>query len=165
MLTVGSFLLLIPVLFFLLTMALFLVWFEVMPSSPPHEAFAYIAGCLAIGLSILTSRAVNRKLRGSGTSLHRRCYHCGLKTVDPIAKFCPQCGKIVVGVVRFFSVGDWVMAALISWTFPIIAAQSGGHTFAFYAVMMVLQLVWVLLVMPETKGVPLEQIQKKLGIE
>jgi len=27
------------------------------------------------------------------------------------------------------------------------------------------QLVWVLLVMPETKGVPLEQIQKKLGIE
>ncbi len=59
----------------------------------------------------------------------------------------------------------WVMAALISWTFPIVAAQSGGHTFAFYAVMMVLQLVWVLLVMPETKGVPLEQIQKKLGIE
>jgi len=31
--------------------------------------------------------------------------------------------------------------------------------------MMVLQLVWVLVVMPETKGVPLEQIQKKLGIE
>ena len=59
----------------------------------------------------------------------------------------------------------WFMAALISWTFPIIAAQSGGHTFAFYAVMMVLQLFWVLLVMPETKGVPLEQIQKKLGIE
>ena len=59
----------------------------------------------------------------------------------------------------------WVMAAAISWTFPIIAAQSGGHTFAFYAVMMVLQLFWVLLVMPETKGVPLEQIQKKLGIK
>ncbi len=58
----------------------------------------------------------------------------------------------------------WVMAALISWTFPIIAAQSGGHTFAFYAVMMVLQLFWVLLFMPETKGVPLEEIQKKLGI-
>jgi sugar porter (SP) family MFS transporter len=59
----------------------------------------------------------------------------------------------------------WVMAALISWTFPVIAGKSGGHPFAFYASMMVLQLVWVLWVMPETKGVPLEQIQRRLGIE
>ncbi len=59
----------------------------------------------------------------------------------------------------------WVMAALISWTFPMIAGWSGGHTFAFYAAMMVLQLFWVMFIMPETKGVPLEQIQKKLGIE
>jgi hypothetical protein len=59
----------------------------------------------------------------------------------------------------------WFMAASISWTFPVIADWSGGHTFAFYAAMMVLQLVWVLFVMPETKGVPLEQIQKKFGIE
>ena len=58
----------------------------------------------------------------------------------------------------------WFMAAVISWTFPIIAEMSGGHAFAFYAVMMVLQLVWVLLVMPETKGVPLEEMQKKLGV-
>jgi len=59
----------------------------------------------------------------------------------------------------------WVMAALISWTFPVIASISGGHTFAFYAAMMVLQLLWVIWIMPETKGVPLEQIQKELGIE
>jgi MFS family permease len=59
----------------------------------------------------------------------------------------------------------WFMNAAMSWTFPMLADWSGGHTFAFYAAMMVLQLVWVLLVMPETKGVPLEQIQKKLGIE
>ena len=59
----------------------------------------------------------------------------------------------------------WFMAALISWTFPMIAAKSGGHTFAFYGIMMVLQLLWVVWAMPETKGVPLEQIQKKLGIE
>ena len=59
----------------------------------------------------------------------------------------------------------WVMAALISWTFPVIAGWSGGHVFAFYAAMMVLQLLWVLWIMPETKGVPLEQIQKRLGIE
>jgi len=31
--------------------------------------------------------------------------------------------------------------------------------------MMVLQLFWVLWIMPETKGVPLEQIQKKMGIK
>ncbi len=59
----------------------------------------------------------------------------------------------------------WVMAAAISWTFPVIAEISGGHTFAFYMVCMVGQLLWVLLVMPETKGVSLEEIQKKLGIE
>ena len=58
----------------------------------------------------------------------------------------------------------WLMAAGISWTFPMIAQASGGHAFAFYAAMMVVQLVWVLRVMPETKGVPLEDIQKRLGI-
>jgi MFS transporter, SP family, xylose:H+ symportor len=59
----------------------------------------------------------------------------------------------------------WFMDAAICWTFPIIAAKSGGNTFAFYAAMMVLQLLWVLWIMPETKGVPLEEIQKELGIE
>jgi len=59
----------------------------------------------------------------------------------------------------------WFMAAAISWTFPMIADWSGGNTFAFYGAMMVLQLLWVLLIMPETKGIPLEQIQKRLGIE
>ena len=59
----------------------------------------------------------------------------------------------------------WFFAALISWTFPVIAEVSGGHTFAFYSCMMVLQLIWVLKAMPETKGVPLEEIQKRLGIE
>ena len=59
----------------------------------------------------------------------------------------------------------WFMAAVISWTFPMIAAKSGGHAFAFYAVCMIGQLIWVILVMPETKGISLEKIQKKLGIE
>jgi len=59
----------------------------------------------------------------------------------------------------------WFMCALIAWTFPMFAQKTGAHVFAFYAVMMVLQLLWVIFVMPETKGVPLEQIQKKLGIE
>jgi sugar porter (SP) family MFS transporter len=59
----------------------------------------------------------------------------------------------------------WFMAAVISWTFPIIAEISGGHTFAFYTICMIGQLVWVLMIMPETKGISLEQIQKKFGIE
>ena len=58
----------------------------------------------------------------------------------------------------------WIMAAVISLTFPLIAEFSGAHIFAFYAVCMVGQLIWVLTVMPETKGIPLEQIEKKLGI-
>ncbi len=59
----------------------------------------------------------------------------------------------------------WFMAAVISQTFPMIADKSGGNAFAFYCAMMVLQLLWVLMIMPETKGAPLEQIQKRLGIE
>lgn len=59
----------------------------------------------------------------------------------------------------------WIMAALISWTFPIFAAQSGGHVFAFYALCCVGQLTWVILVMPETKGISLEKIQQEMGIE
>lgn len=58
----------------------------------------------------------------------------------------------------------WIMAAAISWTFPMIAAKSGAAIFAFYAACMVGQLIWVLTMMPETKGVPLEEIQRKLGI-
>lgn len=55
----------------------------------------------------------------------------------------------------------WIFAAAISLTFPLIADVAGGHVFAFYAVCMVVQLGWVLVLMPETKGVPLEQIQKR----
>lgn len=59
----------------------------------------------------------------------------------------------------------WSMNSAISWTFPIIAAAAGWMAFAFYALCMVGQLVWVLTVMPETKGVSLERIQENLGIE
>jgi sugar porter (SP) family MFS transporter len=59
----------------------------------------------------------------------------------------------------------WLLCAAVSWTFPVIASHSSGTAFAFFAVCMVGQLLWVLLVMPETKGVPLEQMQAQLGIE
>ncbi len=60
----------------------------------------------------------------------------------------------------------WFMAAAVSWTFkPIAGGLGGGPVFAVYAAMMVLQLLWVIFYMPETKGVPLEGIQRELGIE
>lgn len=59
----------------------------------------------------------------------------------------------------------WVMAAAISWSFPMIAEISGGHTFVFYSLCMIGQLIWVIRVMPETKGASLEEIQRRLGIE
>ena len=60
----------------------------------------------------------------------------------------------------------WIFAALVSQTFPMIVGSFGGGTiFAFYCGFMVIQLIWVLVYMPETKGVPLEEIHKKIEIE
>lgn len=58
----------------------------------------------------------------------------------------------------------WFMAFLISWTFPVVAKISGGYIFTFYTVCMIGQLIWVLKVMPETKGRSLEEIQRDFGI-
>lgn len=61
----------------------------------------------------------------------------------------------------------WIMAALISWTFPMIvegSANGGMYSFLFYSVMMALQLFFVWKWLPETKGRSLETIQKELGI-
>jgi len=59
----------------------------------------------------------------------------------------------------------WFWAAAITWTFPRFAEMSGAVPFAFFTICMVGQLVWVMRAMPETKGIPLEDIQKQLGIE
>jgi sugar porter (SP) family MFS transporter len=60
----------------------------------------------------------------------------------------------------------WIFAALLTTIAPqVFAAFSPGYIFAFFAGMMVLQLIWVKAMVPETKGVPLEQIQRQLGIE
>jgi MFS family permease len=59
----------------------------------------------------------------------------------------------------------WFWAAVVSWSFPIIAEASGAAAFAFFAVMMLLQFVLVWKFLPETKGVSLEQIQRTLGID
>jgi len=65
----------------------------------------------------------------------------------------------------------WVFAALITLVMPYFLDETDGvfkkgvspwPIFAFFAGMMVLQLIWVLTKVPETKGVSLEEIEKKL---
>ncbi len=57
----------------------------------------------------------------------------------------------------------WVFAALIAGLFPYFNGQyGGGIIFAFFAFMMVFQLLFVWKMMPETKGVSLEELEKQL---
>ena len=59
----------------------------------------------------------------------------------------------------------WIFAALVANIFPFIANSFGaGNIFVFFALMMVLQLIWVATRMPETKGRSLEEIQLDLQI-
>jgi sugar porter (SP) family MFS transporter len=60
----------------------------------------------------------------------------------------------------------WICAALLTTFFPkVVESLPPGYVFLFFAGMMVLQLIWVKFMVPETKGVPLEEMQRKLGIE
>ena len=69
----------------------------------------------------------------------------------------------------FGSSVHWVFAALITLITPLFLDKNEGifrenpwPIFAFFAFMMTLQLIWVLLKVPETKGVSLEDLQKQL---
>jgi len=63
------------------------------------------------------------------------------------------------------SATHWVFAALLTTVFPLmVSAFHPGTIFLFFCGMMALQLVWVLTMVPETKGVPLEEIQRRLGL-
>ncbi len=65
----------------------------------------------------------------------------------------------------------WVFAAALTTVFPMMVKWSGaeehptraGYIFLFFCFMMVLQLVWVKTMVPETKGVPLEDMAARLG--
>jgi len=60
----------------------------------------------------------------------------------------------------------WIMAAVISWTFPVLAeTENGGfYSFLLFSFMMFVHGVFVWKVLPETKGKSLEGIQRDLGI-
>jgi len=60
----------------------------------------------------------------------------------------------------------WIFAALLTTFFPkMVESFAPGWVFVFFCGMMVLQLVWVKLMVPETKGVTLEEMQHKLGLD
>lgn len=59
----------------------------------------------------------------------------------------------------------WIFAALITLSGPVVIdlfKENPWPIFAFFAFMMVLQLVFVLFMMPETKGLTLEELEHKM---
>jgi len=68
----------------------------------------------------------------------------------------------------------WLLCIGVTWGFPVVAGKpddqaaagtSAAPAFAFFAIMMVVQFVLVWKYLPETKGVSLEELQKRLGVE
>ncbi len=58
----------------------------------------------------------------------------------------------------------WFWAATMTLVFPrVVATVPPGYIFAFFCMMMVLQLVWVTVMVPETKGVALEDMERTLA--
>ena len=51
----------------------------------------------------------------------------------------------------------WVMCMLVSWLFPVVVARTGTFAFAFFAAMMLIEMVWAIFLMPETKGKRIEE--------
>jgi len=60
----------------------------------------------------------------------------------------------------------WMFAALLTTFFPkMVSALPPGYVFSFFAGIMCLQLLWVKTMVPETKNVPLEELQKQLALQ
>jgi len=63
----------------------------------------------------------------------------------------------------FGSSVHWILAAIIPSLIPVLFTKIGaGTVFAFFAFMMFLQLLFVAFIMPETKGISLENLSKTL---
>lgn len=83
-----------------------------------------------------------------------------------ISEIFPNAVRSQGGALGSFT--HWIMAAIISWTFPVIVENipnGGVYSFIFYSFMMFLSFLFIWRVMPETKGRSLEEIQKQLGIK
>jgi MFS transporter, SP family, arabinose:H+ symporter len=62
------------------------------------------------------------------------------------------------------SFSHWFMTAALSWLFPLLSAHSPAVPFGFFSAMMAVQFFVVYFTFPETRGITLEDMQKKLGI-
>jgi sugar porter (SP) family MFS transporter len=63
------------------------------------------------------------------------------------------------------SATHWVSAALVTYTFPLVVdSVPTWGLFLFFSSMMVLHVLQVIFMVPETKGVPLEEMEEKLGL-
>lgn len=59
----------------------------------------------------------------------------------------------------------WIFAALLTFFFPsMVTYFAPGYVFSFFCFMMILQLIWVITLVPETKGRPLEEIEHEFGM-
>ena len=63
------------------------------------------------------------------------------------------------------SSSHWIMNAIISAIFPVLAKSSGAYPFMFFTAMMVVDFFIILFYYPETTGITLEKMQEKLGID
>ncbi len=64
----------------------------------------------------------------------------------------------------FGSSTHWVLAAIVPSLVPVLFTTIGpGYVFAFFAFMMLLQLIFVIFMMPETKGKTLEELGEELS--
>lgn len=132
----------------------------------------YILGLSATAWAFYTQRTAGGSFTalGSNTVLVSLLFVIASHAIGQGAVIWVFIGEIFPNRLRargqaFGSFIHWSFAAVISLTFPLIAERSGANVFAFYAICMFGQLLWVAIKMPETKGIPLETIQRQLGIE
>jgi sugar porter (SP) family MFS transporter len=83
-----------------------------------------------------------------------------------ISEIFPNAVRSKGGALGSFT--HWIMAAIISWVYPIVVEvipNGGVYSFYFFSVMTLVAFIFIWRVMPETKGRSLEEIQKDLGIQ
>jgi sugar porter (SP) family MFS transporter len=129
-----------------------------------------------IGFLALTAHALNSEMANSNVLIYLIgfiaffAFSQGAVIWVFISEIFPNTVRSQGGSLGSFT--HWIMAMAISWVFPSVAAIVQGkihtgvvYSFYFFAAMMLLHLLFVWRVMPETKGKSLEQIQKELGIK
>ena len=57
----------------------------------------------------------------------------------------------------------WAAAALVSWSFPVLVTDSAAPVFALFSLMMLVQLLFAWKLMPETRGLTLDEVEARLA--